>query len=75
MSVISHEVQVWIKDRHGCYLWVNRAFLKNYAVNDEAPCAELGHVRGKTDYDLCPAYLADHQPAVGKIGGFVGARV
>jgi len=51
--------QVWIKDRQGRYVWVNRAFLVNYAINDEVPCAELGEIQGKTDYDLCPAYLAD----------------
>jgi AraC-like DNA-binding protein len=52
-------VQVWIKDRHGRYLWVNRAFLMHYAVNNGVPCAELNQVLGRTDYDLCPAYLAD----------------
>jgi AraC-like DNA-binding protein len=52
-------VQVWIKDRHGRYVWVNHAFLLNYAVNEKAPNANLSQVRGKTDYDLCPRYLAD----------------
>jgi len=52
-------VQVWIKDRRGRYIWVNRAFLLNYAVNEKAPNANLSQVQGKTDYDLCPRYLAD----------------
>ena len=52
-------VQVWIKDRQGRYVWVNRAFLLNYTVNEKAPSAELTQVRGKTDYDLCPRFLAD----------------
>jgi AraC-like DNA-binding protein len=52
-------VQVWIKDRRGRYVWVNRAFLLNYAVNEKASEASLNQVRGKTDYDLCPRYLAD----------------
>ena len=52
-------VQVWIKDRRGRYMWVNRAFLLNYAVNEKARNAVLSQVRGKTDYDLCPRYLAD----------------
>jgi AraC-like DNA-binding protein len=53
------DVQVWIKDRRGRYVWVNHAFLMNYAVNEKAPSAELSQVQGKTDYDLCPRYLAD----------------
>jgi AraC-like DNA-binding protein len=52
-------VQVWIKDRHGRYLWVNRAFLMYYSVNNAVPRARLNQILGKTDYDLCPAYLAD----------------
>src|SRR3974390_34647 len=43
--------QVWIKDRRGRYVWVNHAFLLNYAVNEKAPNANLSQVRGKTDYD------------------------
>jgi AraC-like DNA-binding protein len=57
------DVQVWIKNRQGRYVWVNRAFLTNYAINEEVPFAELGEVQGKTDYDLCPAYLADQYKA------------
>lgn len=55
--------QVWIKDRRSRYVWVNRAFLLNYAVNEKAPDANLSRVRGKTDYDLCPRYLADQYHA------------
>jgi len=57
------DVQVWIKDRRGRYVWVNRAFLTNYAINEEVPFAALGEVQGKTDYDLCPLYLADQYEA------------
>lgn len=57
------EVQVWIKDRQGRYVWVNRAFLAHYAINEEMPFAELAAIQGKTDYDLCPAYLADQYHA------------
>jgi AraC-like DNA-binding protein len=53
------DVQVWIKDRRGRYIWVNQAFLLNFALNERAPNAKLSQVRGKTDYDLCPRYLAD----------------
>jgi AraC-like DNA-binding protein len=56
-------VQVWIKDGRGRYLWVNRAFLMHYAVNNAVPHTELNQVLGKTDYDLCPAYLADQYQA------------
>jgi len=56
-------IQVWIKDRQGHYLWVNRAFLMHYSVNSAVPRAEMRQVVGKTDYDLCPAYLADQYRA------------
>jgi AraC-like DNA-binding protein len=56
-------VQVWIKDRRSRYVWVNRAFLLNYAVNEKASDANLSQVRGKTDYDLCPRHLADQYHA------------
>jgi AraC-like DNA-binding protein len=46
-------VQFWVKDRAGCYRWVNRAFLLNYSL--ERP----EQVLGRTDYDLSPAHLAD----------------
>src|SRR5208337_2419996 len=53
------EVQVWIKDRQGRYRWVNRAFLMYYAADASFLDAGLKQIVGKTDYDLCPAYLAD----------------
>ena len=46
------DVQAWMKDREGRYLWVNRAFLMNYGLT------RLGQVLGKTDRDLSPAHLA-----------------
>ncbi len=46
-------VQFWIKDRAGCYRWVNRGFLLNYSL--ERP----EDVLGKTDYDLSPLHLAE----------------
>jgi AraC-like DNA-binding protein len=53
------DVLVWVKDRAGRYLWVNRAFLVHYAMDQTKPSARLSQIQGKTDYDLCPAYLAD----------------
>jgi AraC-like DNA-binding protein len=55
------DVLVWVKDRNGRYLWVNRAFLIHYALehpNLDGKNCEL-QVLGKTDYDLSPAFLAD----------------
>jgi transcriptional regulator GlxA family with amidase domain len=55
------DVLAWVKDRHGRYLWVNRAFVIQYALDhqsdDEAVTA--ASILGKTDYDLSPAFLAD----------------
>jgi AraC-like DNA-binding protein len=55
------DVLAWVKDQHGRYLWVNRAFLINYAL--EHPHLDAGiseqQILGKTDYDLSPAFLAD----------------
>src|SRR5258708_34857327 len=55
------DVLAWVKDRDGRYLWVNRAFLINYAFEhpnlDVESCER--QVLGKTDYDLSPAFLAD----------------
>jgi AraC-like DNA-binding protein len=55
------EVLVWVKDRDGCYRWVNRAFLVSYAMSrgpsDSGPGLE--DLLGKTDYDLSPNFLAD----------------
>jgi AraC-like DNA-binding protein len=47
------DVQFWVKNRRGVYLWVNRGFLMNYSLDDRA------QVVGKTDFDLSPAHLAD----------------
>jgi AraC-like DNA-binding protein len=55
------DVQVWVKNRDGCYCWVNRAFLINYSMRrgpGDAP-EGISDVLGKTDYDLSPSYLAD----------------
>ena len=46
------DLQAWMKDRNGRYLWVNRAFLMNYGLT------RIGQVVGKTDRDLSPAHLA-----------------
>lgn len=48
------DTQAWIKDAKRRYLWVNRAFLRNYAL------ASLEEVRGRTDDDLSPPHLAAH---------------
>jgi transcriptional regulator GlxA family with amidase domain len=55
------DVLAWVKDRDGRYLWVNRAFLINYALDHPNQNGELSQdqVLGKTDYDLSPAFLAD----------------
>jgi AraC-like DNA-binding protein len=46
-------VQCWIKDAQGCYAWVNRGFLLNYALE------RIDQVVGRTDHDLSPPHLAD----------------
>ena len=46
-------VQCWIKDPRGCYTWVNRGFLLNYALE------RVEQVIGRTDHDLSPPHLAD----------------
>ena len=48
------DVQAWMKDREGRYLWVNTAFLMNYGLT------RLSQVVGKADRDLSPAHLAAH---------------
>ena len=55
------DVVVWVKDRAGRYLWVNRAFLINYSLDGRPGRAGLdpAEILGKTDYDLSPAFLAD----------------
>ena len=50
------DVVAWVKDREGRYLWVNRAFRNNYALEH---ARGDGDVLGKTDYDFSPAFLAD----------------
>jgi AraC-like DNA-binding protein len=55
------DVLAWVKDRQGRYLWVNRAFLLQYALDHQSGNEEVSaaSVLGKTDYDLSPAFLAD----------------
>lgn len=48
------ETQAWIKDHKRRYLWVNRAFLQNYALSSPR------EVIGRTDDDLSPPHLAAH---------------
>jgi AraC-like DNA-binding protein len=55
------DVLAWVKDREGRYLWVNRAFVIQYSL-DQQPGADpisVENILGKTDYDLSPAFLAD----------------
>ena len=47
------DLQFWIKDLSGHYLWVNRGFLLNYALERRE------QVLGKSDLDLSPPHLAD----------------
>ena len=55
------DVVAWAKDRNGRYVWVNRAFLADYALEhpDNNGASAGQGVLGKTDYDLSPAFLAD----------------
>jgi AraC-like DNA-binding protein len=55
------DVLAWVKDRHGRYLWVNRAFVIQYALDHQAGNESVSaeSILGKTDYDLSPAFLAD----------------
>lgn len=55
------DVLAWTKDRQGRYLWVNRAFLARYALDqpDGHGTVTVDSIVGKTDYDLSPAFLAD----------------
>jgi AraC-like DNA-binding protein len=55
------DVLAWVKDRQGRYVWVNRAFLLQYALDHESETegGSAASVLGKTDYDLSPAFLAD----------------
>jgi AraC-like DNA-binding protein len=47
------DLQFWIKDREGRYVWVNRGFLLNYSLENRR------QVMGRTDFDLSPHHLAD----------------
>jgi len=55
------DVLAWTKDRQGRYVWVNRAFLARYALDqpDGREVATIDSIVGKTDYDLSPPFLAD----------------
>jgi AraC-like DNA-binding protein len=55
------DVVVWVKDRQGRYVWINRAFWMNYVLEGSGgtPCDNPATIIGKTDYDLSPAFLAD----------------
>jgi AraC-like DNA-binding protein len=51
---------VWLKDRDGRYIWVNRAFKIRYALEHSSREENAeGEILGKTDYELSPAFLAD----------------
>jgi AraC-like DNA-binding protein len=47
------DVQFFIKNREGLYIWANRGLLDNYLLRDKS------EIIGKSDYDLAPAFLAD----------------
>lgn len=47
------DIQFWVKDAGGCYLRVNRAFQLNYSL------ASVEDVKGLTDFDLSPPWLAE----------------
>lgn len=53
LEVQGTDVQAWIKDRQGRYLWVNRAFLLNYSLE------HADEVVGLTDLHLSPVHLAE----------------
>jgi PAS domain-containing protein len=55
------DVLAWVKDRQGRYLWVNRAFVIQYALDHPRghESVSVESILGKTDYDLSPAFLAD----------------
>jgi len=55
------DVLAWVKDREGRYLWVNRAFLLNYALEHSPPEGAIceQQILGRSDYDLSPAFLAE----------------
>jgi AraC-like DNA-binding protein len=47
---------VWVKNREGRYIWVNRAFAVSHAFEHPGAASKI---LGKTDYDLSPSFLAD----------------
>lgn len=47
------DLQFWIKDPEGRYVWLNRGFVLNYSFNGQEDLI------GKTDYDVSPRHLAD----------------
>jgi AraC-like DNA-binding protein len=47
------DVQFFIKNREGLYMWANRGLLDNYLLRDKS------EIIGKSDYDLAPPFLAD----------------
>lgn len=55
------DVLAWVKDRHGRYRWVNRAFLIQYSLDHPAgdEFVTVENILGKTDYELSPPFLAD----------------
>jgi AraC-like DNA-binding protein len=55
------DVKAWVKDRDGRFIWVNRANLLSISARRREGHAgeDCGEVLGKTDRDLCPAFLAD----------------
>lgn len=54
------DVLAWVKDRQGRYLWGNRAFVFQYALDHQRgnESVSVDSILGKTDYDLSPAFLA-----------------
>ncbi|MEK0445324.1 MAG: hypothetical protein RLZZ399_645 [Verrucomicrobiota bacterium] len=56
LNLMDHvdDIQCWIKDRHGAFVWANQALIRW--------CSTEGHtddVIGKTDYDMFPKEIAD----------------
>ena len=47
------DLQFWIKNPQGRYVWLNRGFVLNYS------CDGQEDLIGKTDYDVSPRHLAD----------------
>lgn len=47
------DIRFWIKDRNSVFLSVNKAFLDNYALQEQS------EVIGKSDFDFSPYYIAE----------------